>query len=148
MRVLLIVVSFLLAVAFWSFLLSLRTHFHDPLSSPMDLLHEFLGVSFMAVWLGWRGLILAVPAIVFFTDLRAWRFWTLLALGTALGPISFYVLVAVTSPGHFTFSGHSAFDQATLLVTIPVSSLSTLLYLLILRRWQRREQHKRGLREA
>jgi hypothetical protein len=133
MRVLLSLVSFVLAVALLSFLLSIRGGLGDP-PDPKGTLQVFSYLSVMMLWFGWRGLVFVLPAVLFFTDLRAWRFWALLAIGIAIGPIYFCLLQASEAHWHFRFQ---AID---LLVAMPISGLSTLIYLLLLRPAQRRER--------
>jgi hypothetical protein len=133
MRVLLLVMSFVLAVALLSIVVSLRDVYLGPPYSD-DLLKMFCYVAFLMLWYGWKGLVLALPAVLFFTDLRAWRFWALQALGTALGPVYFCLLLASSSHWHFMF-GISEF-----LIPMPISGLSALIYLLLLRRSQRLRQ--------
>jgi hypothetical protein len=81
----------------------------------------------MMLWYGWKGLILALPLVLFFTDLRAWRFWALLALGTALGPVYLYLLLSWGSQWRYSSS------IGPLLVGASVSGLTALIYLLLLR---------------
>jgi hypothetical protein len=126
-RALLLVVSFLLAVAVWSFLFVMLGQISSP-DSLKTMLSFFGFTSFMTVWFGWGCLFLAIPALVFFTDLRGWRFWALLALGTVTGPIYLCLPIGTGSGGHFSFS------FAYLLMAAPISGIFTLIYLLLVRR--------------
>jgi hypothetical protein len=132
-RVLLSVVSFVVAVALLSGAVLLRDVCLGPPHSD-GLLKTFCYGGIMMLWFGWKGLMLALPLILFFTDLRAWRFWALLALGTTLGPVYLYLLLSWGSPWRYRFS------IVTLLISVSVSGLTALLYLLILRRVQPLQQ--------
>ena len=129
-RVLLLVVSFLAAAMVWSFLMMMFGQLHGP--GPRFSTKEILRVvglmGFMTVWVGWGWLFLVVPALVFFTNLRGWRFWALLALGTALGPIYLCLPFGAGMSGRFSVS------SLYLLMAGPVSGICTLMYLLVVRR--------------
>ena len=51
----------------------------------------FLYVISIAIGFGYRAWIVALPAVLLFTNFRTWRFWALLALGTAIGPLTLYL---------------------------------------------------------
>jgi len=128
-RVLFSLISFGLGVPLGCFFLTIRRGFGDP-PSPEGIFQVFCYVSILMFVYGWPALVLALPAVLFFTDLRAWRFWALLVLGAAIGPIYFCLFQALTSRGHL------AFGYGDLLISLPVSSLSTFIYLMFLRYFQ------------
>ena len=131
-RVGLSAISFILALALPNLFLSLRYGLGNP-PDPTRVLQSFwLGILVM-FWHGWPGLVLALPAVLFFTDLRRWRFWTLLALGTAIEPI--YLWLWLGSGLHWH---NLQFGAGALKFSLPISGLSSLIYLLLLQRAQRR----------
>jgi hypothetical protein len=129
-RVLLSLMSVVLGVVLCCVLVTIRRTIGDEsfyLKGFFQLLVYELVVTLIFSWPGW---LLALPAILFLTDLRAWRFWALLALGGALGPLSVYLILAWTS------HGRPGLDLAADVWAASVSGLSTLIYLSLLRRSQ------------
>jgi hypothetical protein len=127
-RLLLSLTGFVLAVAICCFLLSIRGGIGNP-PDPKGLLQLFCYESIMMLWFSLPGWVLALPAILLFTDLRAWRFWALLALGAGIGPFTLYLEFMYV---HYSSAG----DKLYLSLAAAVSSLSTLIYLFLLRRSQ------------
>jgi hypothetical protein len=94
----------------------------------------------MLLLFSWPGLVVAVPAVLWLTDLRAWRFWVVLALGTAIGPLTELVELAVLSHGRWKIGWFAVLFFPTI-----VAGISTLLYLLLLRGLQRRQARREDL---
>lgn len=128
-RVLLLLISFILAGILCCFLVSISHGLGDP-PDPGGILGVFVFACLMVFIYGSPALVLALPIILFVTDFRAWRFWAFLALGAAIGPIALYLLLLSASP-------HYVPDKTFLLFTLPLSTVATLIYLLLFRRLQR-----------
>jgi hypothetical protein len=103
-------------------------------------LQAWLGsIAFFDYWvvlLSLPGWLLAIPAVLLVRDLRRWRFWVYLALGSFIGPvlilgIAFYS--AVRAPN---FAGFPRDSMSTAYLAAGISFLTTLIYLLLLRRAQ------------
>jgi hypothetical protein len=94
----------------------------------------------MLLLFSWPGWVAAVPAVLWLTDLRSWRFWVILALGTAIGPLTELVELAVLSHGRWKIGWFAVLFFPTI-----VAGISTLLYLLLLRGLQRRHARKEDL---
>jgi hypothetical protein len=101
----------------------------------------FIGLVFTFSLPGW---LLGVPFVLAVKDLRAWRFWVWFAIGTSIGPLLMvgFVLLQVLRDPHLHFS--SSLSEATFFICLAtgVSSLTTLLYLLLLR-WSHKQQMKK-----
>ena len=129
-RVVLSAISFVLALALRNVFSSLRYGLGVP-PDPKGVFQSFwLGVLQM-LWFGWPGLLLALPVVLFFTNLRTWRFWALLGVGTAIGPIYLWLWLGSGLHWHFDFGA------GALKFSVPISGLSSLIYLLLLRHAQR-----------
>jgi hypothetical protein len=87
----------------------------------------FLAVAFP----GW---LIAIPIVLAVTNLQGWRFWALLCVGAAIGPV---VIFAFGVYGHLT-SPRSAFAwhavRSLSAIAAGVSTLTTLIYLCVLKK--------------
>jgi MFS family permease len=102
-----------------------------------------IGLVFTFSLPGW---LLGLPFVLAVKDLRAWRFWLWFAIGTCIGPLLMVGLVlfqALHDP-HLHFS--SSLSEAMFFVCLAtgVSSLTTLIYLLLLR-WAQKQEMKRSV---
>jgi hypothetical protein len=85
-----------------------------------------------AIALSVFGWLLGVPYVLLVRSSRGWRFWVYLAFGSSIGPA--LVLCAVlTRTG---YGGMTTDDYGTFCLSTAVSSVTTLIYLLLLRRAQ------------
>lgn len=83
---------------------------------------------------GWA---LAVPIVVLVTNIRGWRFWMWWAIGICLGPALVMVVALYSGPG---FGGLPGSSMSAVYLAAAVSGLTTLIYLLLLRRGQARTE--------
>ena len=82
------------------------------------------------------GWLLALPIIWLVNDLKTWRFWALLALGTGIGPLLMFAVAlytALTSTGFAEFTPEA---KNLVFLATAISGLTTLIYLLLLRKPQ------------
>ena len=122
--------SFILAVAFLCFLVSIRRGLGNP-PDPKGVLQLFCYAAIMVLYFSYPAWLFALPAVLFLTNLTGWRFWAILALGTLIGPMTFLL-------ENLTFVHHSWSGTGILMIAAAViSGLSTFIYLVLLRRSQR-----------
>lgn len=80
------------------------------------------------------GWIVAIPIVLFVSNFNGWRFWAMLALGAGIGPLVTFTVALyfqVNAPNH----SHYAPEARNLVfLATAVSALTTLLYLLGVRR--------------
>lgn len=91
------------------------------------------------------GWVFAVPVVLIVTNIRAWRFWLYFVLGSCVGPVLMLALSALVFIVFPQNSGSTWFSPALLpllYLAAAVSSLTSLLYLLLLRRAQRHADRK------
>jgi hypothetical protein len=97
-----------------------------------------IAVTFGFCLVGW---VFAVPVVLIVTNIRAWRFWFYWVLGSCVGPA---LMLALSALVFFVFPQNSSstwFSPALLpliYLAAAVSSLTSLFYLLLLRRAQSR----------
>ena len=97
---------------------------------------EFLGGIWVVVCCSVPGLLLAIPIILTLTNIRGWRFWIYLAIGSSIGPLlilgfGLYIFLAEPNVGGLMAHGAPVIGLAT-----AVSCLTSLFFLLLLRRVQ------------
>lgn len=87
------------------------------------------------------GSVFTVPVVLMITNIRGWRFWFYWALGSAFGPLLMLALCALV----FFLVPHSPSDHwfrpellPLVYLAAAISSLTSLFYLLLLRRAQSR----------
>lgn len=83
--------------------------------------------------------ILALPIILWITNIEGWRLWGVFALGASLGPLVILGIASYTAISSTTFVGFAQGSGIFIWMAMGVSSLATLLYLLLLRRAQLRK---------
>jgi hypothetical protein len=78
------------------------------------------------------GWFLGIPYVLLVRSSIGWRFWIYLAIGSGIGPalVLYAVLTRTSSPGSTTD------DYVNFCISAAVSSITTLIYLLLLRRTQ------------
>jgi hypothetical protein len=93
----------------------------------------FVAMVFLVSLPGW---LLAIPIVLAVRNIAGWRFWMYFALGTFIGPIwilSMGLYFSLVSPHH---AGFAPGPSDLYYRAVAVSSLTTLIYLLLLRRAQ------------
>jgi hypothetical protein len=105
-------------------------------------------LSAMAVWtailffdpwviaLSLPGWLLALPLVLLVTNVRGWRFWVYWIIGIAFGPAIVLVVNSVAAAQGFSLAGIPGGLSAATYLAAAISGLSSLIYLLILRRGQ------------
>jgi len=80
---------------------------------------------------GWT---LALPIVLTITSVQGWRFWSLLALGTGIGPLVVFALAVYSaiSSSNYTMS-YAPEAKNIVFVALAVSFMTTLIYLVLLR---------------
>lgn len=92
----------------------------------------FESVTFLCSLPGW---FIAIPVVLFVSNFSGWRFWAMLALGAGIGPfvmfaIALYFQVISPNPSH-----HAPGARNLVFLATAVSTLTTALYLVVVRRW-------------
>ncbi len=80
------------------------------------------------------GLVLALPFVLFFKSAKGYRAWIMLAIGSIIGPAFLGVWAFLASHGHFSWQANGA----ALIMSIWIGLPTTVLYVLLLRRFDRR----------
>ena len=89
--------------------------------------------------------ILSAPVILIVRNIRAWRFWLYLLLGSSVGPLlmlALSALVFLVFPQNSTATWFSPALLPLLYLAAAISSLTSLFYLLLFRSAQRRADRK------
>jgi hypothetical protein len=81
--------------------------------------------------IGW---VLSLPFVILVKTHRGWHYWTMLAIGTCLGPLVFLLVDLYLSLENPTSSGFAPRSYYFLFLPTGVSLLSSLLYLFFVRR--------------
>jgi hypothetical protein len=103
-------------------------------SRAIALLEVAASVAFvtgMVLILSFPGWLLAIPIVLAVRHVYGWRFWMCFALGIGIGPLTFLGMQL-----YFALASHAAFVPGPIefyLRPAAVSSLTTLIYLLLLR---------------
>jgi hypothetical protein len=103
----------------------------------------FLFYGFLFCFAGW---LLALPLVVLIRRADGWHFWAALAVGSAIGPaimILFAIYVGLKSnlPLNAIFSHRDPMSITLTYLAAVLSLLTTLFFLLFLRRAQREQQN-------
>jgi hypothetical protein len=80
------------------------------------------------------GWVLSIPVVLIVTNVRGWRFWMYLVIGCSIGPL---LMFGIALYGFLTdprTDGFAAGASPLLFLGTAVSCLTTLIYLLLLRR--------------
>jgi hypothetical protein len=91
---------------------------------------------YWVVLLSLPGWLLAIPAVLLVTNLQGWRFWMYLVLGSFIGPVLILAIAIYSSIQGPSFAGFSRDAVSTAFLAAAISCLTTLFYLLLLRRAQ------------
>jgi hypothetical protein len=91
---------------------------------------------------GWA---LAVPIVLLVRNIRGWRFWMYWAIGICLGPAIILAVALYSGPG---FAGLPGNSMSLVYLAGAISGLTTLLYLVLLRRGQARAEVHAGVMTA
>jgi hypothetical protein len=81
------------------------------------------------------GWVLAIPIVLLVRNIRGWRFWMYWAVGILIGPVLIMAVALYSGPGLGGLPGGS---MSLLYLATAISALTTLIYLLLLRRGQAR----------
>ena len=108
-------------------------------------------LSAMAVWtailffdpwviaLSLPGWFLALPLVLLVRDVRGWRFWMYWVVGIIFGPVIVLIVNWIASMRGFSLAGIPGGLTSAIYLAATISGLSSLIYLLIVRRGQTRE---------
>jgi hypothetical protein len=90
------------------------------------------GVQILPVYLFFTlpGWFLALPCVIYFKNADGWRAWAILGIGTAIGPC-FLVSLTLIPTGRINLQGAGT----AVLMALSISFLTTLFYVLLLRRF-------------
>jgi hypothetical protein len=103
-----------------------------------DGVGQVLGVAFVTFMFGGClcliGWVLSLPLVILIKTYTRWRYWTMLAIGTCLGPLVFLLVDLYLSHENPTSSGFATRSYYFLFLPTGVSLLSSLLYLFFVRR--------------
>src|ERR1035441_5098358 len=108
------------------------------LSSDYGSFAAFLVVMGFTLLFSFPGWLIAIPTVVIWSDIRGWRFWMYLGIGSSIGPIWIFVLMLypfLRAPNQSAYS-RGPTVLAMLGLAAAVSGPATLIYLLLLRRAQ------------
>ena len=86
------------------------------------------------------GWLLALPLVLLVGNVRGWRFWMYWAIGTSLGPIIILLVERIAASRGFVLAGIPGGLSAAYYLAAAISALSSLFYLLLLRRGQTRAE--------
>ncbi len=102
--------------------------------SAMGLWMVILSFAPWVIILSLPGWALGVPFVLLVTNIRAWRFWMYWAIGLCIGPALILAVALYSGPGLAGFPGSNSMSLFYLAAAI--SGLTTLIYLILLRRAQ------------
>lgn len=108
---------------------------HMPFS-PQAWLGSIVFFDYWVVLLSLPGWLLAIPAVLLVRDLRRRRFWLYLALGSCIGPVLILGIAFYSALSAPNFAGFPRNSMSTAYLAAGISFLTTLIYLLLLRRAQ------------
>jgi hypothetical protein len=84
---------------------------------------------------GWA---LAIPIVLLVKDIRGWRFWMYWGIGICFGPALVLAVAVFAATRGISFAGFPGNSMSVVYIAGAVSGLTTLIYLLFLRRAQTR----------
>ena len=83
--------------------------------------------------LGFPGWVSALPFVLLFKDAKGWRCWTILTIGTILGPLVIFTWCMLTPVG---FSWRT--DGSGIVMSLCIGFLTIAFYVALLRRFDRK----------
>src|SRR3954465_7604593 len=86
--------------------------------------------------LSFPGWLVALPLVLLVRDVRGWRFWRYWAIGIAVGPAIVLVVEWIAATRGFTLAGIPGGLKAAYYLAAAISGLSSVFYLLLVRRGQ------------
>ena len=92
---------------------------------------QMLPVYLLFAFPGW---VLALPFVLLFKDADGWRAWTILAIGTAIGPAFLLTWSLLASGGRTTWRS----DGMAVMMSLWIGFLTTVFYVALLRRFRNR----------
>ena len=84
------------------------------------------------------GWLLSLPLVLLVRNVRGWRFWICWAAGICLGPAIVQLVNWIAGMRGFSLAGIPGGIKAALFLACAISAMSSLIYLLLLRRGQAR----------
>jgi hypothetical protein len=113
--------------------------------SATGLLIAALGFGTWVVVFSIPGWLLAIPFVLLVRNIRGWRFWMYLTLGACFGPALILGVELYSAVRGMSFEGFPDHSTSVVYMAGAVSTLTTLLYLLLLRRAQNRTLTNAGV---
>lgn len=86
------------------------------------------------------GWLLALPLVLLIGNVRAWRFWVCWAAGICVGPLIVYIVEWIAASRGFVLAGIPGGLTTAYYLATAISALSSVFYLLLLRRGQTRAE--------
>jgi hypothetical protein len=86
------------------------------------------------------GWLLALPLVLLVRNVRGWRFWIYWAIGICIGPLIVLLVERVAASRGFVLAGMPGGSDAAFYLATAISALSSLIYLLLVRRGQTRAE--------
>jgi hypothetical protein len=107
-----------------------------PIALVYGLRHALPTLQMLPVYLlfAFPGWVLALPFVLLFKDADGWRAWTILAIGTAIGPAFLLTWSLLASGGRTTWRS----DGSAVMTSLWIGSLTTVFYVALLRRFRNR----------
>lgn len=107
-------------------------------SSAMALVTTILFFDPWVITLSLPGWVLAIPMVLLVRNIAGWRFWMYWAIGICFGPAMILAVGFYSAARGMSFAGFPGNYASTVYLAGAVSGLSSLIYLLLLRRAQAR----------
>ena len=92
------------------------------------------------VTLSMPGWLLALPLVLLVRSVLGWRFWLYWAMGICIGPLIVLVAERIAASRGLALAGIPGGSDAAFYLATAISALSSLIYLLLLRRGQARDE--------
>jgi hypothetical protein len=130
-RLILSAISWLVAGAVFGAILALQNIVFNP-NAHFEAA-ELLGGIWVVVLCSLPGWLLAIPVVLIAKDLHGWRFRVYWAIGSCIGPLLIYSVALyffLTSPNTSSFAPEA---KNVVYLATAISSLTTIIYLLLLR---------------
>ena len=88
------------------------------------------------ITLSMPGWLLALPLVILVKNVLGWRFWMYWAIGICFGPLIVFLVERIAASRGFVLAGIPGGLDAAYYLATAISALSSLIYLLLLRRGQ------------